>query len=114
MTVKTAGSKKDQSALLKWDISSIPQNSTVESASLTFNVLNITRSLYDIYEVMKDWVENEVNWLEYSNNNIWTETGAKNVPGDRGNLTLGTFAASSLGTYTIDLNADGIAWFKAG
>ena len=52
-----AGTGKDKSALLKWDLSTIPAGSKISSASITLNVTNTSTETYQAYELKQPWVE---------------------------------------------------------
>ncbi len=90
-------------ALLKWDISQIPIGSEILSASLTFNVITPTVDTYPIYQLLKPWVFNQANWINYAGNLAWDAPGASG-PGDRGTQVLSSFAPNAAGIYVINLN----------
>jgi hypothetical protein len=100
--------KPDMAALLRWEVSAIPTSSTVESATITINVLNTSVDVYNLYQVWRPWEESGATFTEYSSGNPWQVPGAAGTA-DRGLLVLGTVTAPLLGTTTIDLNATGIA-----
>ena len=94
----------DRSVLLKWDLSDVPSPSTVLAAEITLEVFNISSDVYGIYEMKRDWVEDEANWYQYRNGSPWQTEGAEGSP-DRGSDLLGTVTATSSGSLTIPLNA---------
>ncbi len=96
-----------RSMLLAWDTSSIPAGSSVQSVSLTFNVVNGTASVYELYELKRAWVETGVTWNVASGTN-WAVAGALG-PTDRGSTLLGTISTSLTGLATVQLNAAGVA-----
>ena len=98
----------DKYALIKWDLSSIPLTSTVESVDMTINVTNKSKNSYELYEIKKDWVEDQTTWNSVDGLNPWQVAGA-NGPDDKGTDVLATLAAPTTGVYTISLNAAGLA-----
>src|SRR5215212_3050138 len=53
--VDRAGSSTDEYALIRWDLSSIPDGSKVDSASITLNVTNGSPDTYQIYALKQAW-----------------------------------------------------------
>lgn len=102
------GSTQDTSATLKWDVSSIPAGKTVTSASITLNVVDASTHTYELYEMKRNWSESSATWNQYTTGYNWASAGA-NGSTDRGTTVLGTISASATGSYTINLNASGIA-----
>jgi hypothetical protein len=100
--------RKDMSVLLKWDLSLIPQNSTVQSVTFTLNVTNRSENSYELFEIKKEWVEDKVSWNFYDGINLWETPGAKGAD-DRGAVILAKYFAYWKGIQTITLNTAGIA-----
>ena len=98
----------DESTLLFWDVTAIPVGSTIESVDITFNTTNQSKATYELYELKRPWVENEVTWNEYASGLSWEAAGAGGFL-DRGSTDLGAIVAPMTGETTISLNADGIA-----
>lgn len=99
----------DYSALLKWDLSSIPAGKTVTNVTLTFNVVDSSANVYELYALRRDWTETVATWNKATSTVNWTTAGASNTSSDRENTILGTISASTTGTKTITLTAAGIA-----
>jgi hypothetical protein len=97
----------DKSTLIRWNISSIPSNAVVQSASITVNISNETNQAYEIYSVLRPWVETQVSWSVAATGNSWGSPGAQGAA-DRGTTVLGTITGD-VGFVTINLNAAGIA-----
>ncbi len=107
----------DASALLYWDISSIPTGSTIESASITVYVENVTDATpgYDLYEMTQAWVEGTgddgsttadgATWETYDGTNAWP--GGAGGASDLGSAILANFAATETGSYQVDLDDEG-------
>ncbi|HXG60257.1 MAG TPA: DNRLRE domain-containing protein [Planctomycetota bacterium] len=102
------GTGRDKAILIKWDLSSIPPGSRVQSASITFDVLNPSSQSYEIYRAGKPWVEGEATWNVYRTGSSWEVPGAKGS-GDRGTTVRGKLTGTSTGLQTMALNADGVA-----
>ncbi|WP_373231586.1 DNRLRE domain-containing protein [Cohnella sp.] len=102
------GSGKDKSAILEWDISSIPAGSTIKSASITLHVTDASSGSYELYRMKRNWSQSSSTWNQYSSGYNWEVAGA-NGTNDRGSTVLGTVTASSTGNYTFNLNSYGIS-----
>ncbi len=103
-----ANSSPGLASLLFWNVSAIPQGSTVQSAAITINVTNPSVRSYEIYEVLKPWVESEVTWNRASAGQNWEVAGASGAT-DRGSTVLGTLQVGTNGLATITLNSAGVA-----
>ena len=64
-----SGSGKDLVSLMKWDVSQIAAGSTLQSAEIAIRVFNKSGGAYELYEVLRDWVEAEATWNVYSAGN---------------------------------------------
>ncbi len=102
----------DKLSLIRWDISSIPMNFTVQSADIIFNVTNASSGAYQVYEVKRAWDENVANWTTAASGSLWELPGAQGAS-DRGATVLGDLAADATGAYTLTLNAAGVAVVQA-
>ncbi|MFC1507237.1 DNRLRE domain-containing protein [Thermoproteota archaeon] len=65
--------------LVKFDLSSIPLGSTINTASLMLygsgRSGDPTGRTYAVYRVTKDWVENQATWNSYRTGILWDTTG---------------------------------------
>jgi hypothetical protein len=104
--------KPDMAAFLKWDVSTIPSQSFVKSAAITINVTNSSVDQFNLYELLQPWLEDSTTFIDFASGSPWQVPGASG-PTDRGVLVLGTVAAASLGTATIELNQVGVAVVQA-
>lgn len=95
-------------ALLQWDVSAIPGNATVQSASITLVVSDKSPDTFILYEAKRAWDESKASWNLFATGQSWQVVGGTGSS-DRGTSALGSFSASATGTYTITLNAAGIA-----
>ncbi len=99
---------KDLSALLRFELSSIPRDAIVRSVKLTVDVENATAgAAYEIYALKRSWGENTATWTSAATGSAWALAGAKSST-DRDWTALGSVAATSTGKITITLNAAGI------
>jgi len=98
-----AGTGKDKSALLKWDLSTIPAGSKISSASVTLNVTNNSAETYQAYELKRPWVESAATWRLYAAGNSWQTAGAKGSL-DRGTTVAGNVSPSTTGKQTFALS----------
>ncbi len=88
-------SGSERKVVLKWDVSSIPSGSTIDSASISLYVWNASAGTYVLREAKVGWSESTVDWNDF------------NQSGDIGTTDLGSITASSTGTYTFNLNVAG-------
>ncbi len=113
-TTLTLDGTPDLGVLMKWDISSLPDGASIQSATITINVTNSTSDSYSIYESKQDWVEAEATWNQFRASNPWEIAGAQG-PDDRSNTPIGFVVNAGVGAVTINLNAAGVAlvqsWF---
>ena len=109
--LEVLGDKKgkgiNKSSLIYWDISEIPPEAIINSAKITLNVTNPSKSAYDVYEMKKNWKEN-ATWNMYDEANSWEDKGAFGKL-DRNRVVLGTVGSKSAGSHIINLNYDGIS-----
>lgn len=103
-----AGSGNENYVLLAWDVSSIPANAVVRSVSLTVTVSDKADQDYQLYALTRGWTESQVTWEQADNSQDWASNGADGT-GDRDTSVLGTLRAPATGTYTVALNASGVA-----
>ena len=107
-TKMTVDGDPDEAGLFKWNVSTISVGSTVSSASIEFNVTGSSRDSYEVYALQRAWDELSATWQRYATGNNWTGAGA-NGAADTQSTVLGQLAATSSGTYRINLNSAGVA-----
>src|SRR5829696_904869 len=100
-----AGTGKDKSALLKWNLSTIPAGSKISSASVRLNVTNNSTETYQAYELKRPWVESATTWRLYAAGNSWQIAGARGSL-DRGTTVAGNVSPSTTGKQTFTLSPD--------
>src|SRR6185436_17686701 len=98
-------SGSDLACLLRWDVTSIPQGSTIQSASITLRALGATAQVYNLYALLRSWNESEVTWQRATSGTNWQIGGGQGAS-DRGSV-VGSLTGS--GTITVPLNASGVA-----
>lgn len=123
VTVSVSNGTNKQNSLYKWDLSTIPEGSTVTSASITFRVTDASTADFSIFAMRRAWVEGNSNDAEsstsanyntYDGVNTWGTAGAMSTTLDRFTTDLwdatggsgGTFSAT--GDVTIPLNTSGV------
>ena len=113
-----------QGALFKWDLSEIPADVIVDSASLSFYVTDASKTTFSLYNLKREWIEgtsndaestSSANWNTYDGENSWGTGGAASTTSDRDNINLWDATGGTGGTFsndkdvTIPLNTAGIA-----
>ncbi|NPV42289.1 MAG: tandem-95 repeat protein [Anaerolineae bacterium] len=116
----TLSSSSPRGTLYRWDLSTIPSNATVSSASIKVYVSTAASATFSLYAMRRDWLEGTgagsatgdgATWLTYDGTNTWGTNGAANTSTDRYDTNLwgaGSSSFSSTGYKTIDLNESGI------
>ena len=102
----------DVAVLLKWDVSSIPVGATVQSASLTLNLLDGTIPAYELYGVKRKWTEDLATWTTARSGSNWEIAGAKGAS-DRSSTVIATIENVSSGLKTFPFNAAGVALIQS-
>ncbi|MFN3484762.1 MAG: DNRLRE domain-containing protein, partial [Planctomycetota bacterium] len=91
------------SILIRWDLTGLAPGSAVHEAVLDFDVTNPSAGqVYELFEVRRDWVEGEANWLQYAAGQEWQKPGASGLE-DRGTVPLARLAATSRGPLSVRL-----------
>jgi fibronectin type 3 domain-containing protein len=99
--------------LIRWDMTSLPLNAVIQSASISFTKSNHSSGFeYNIFEALRDWSEATANWNEATSGVSWEASGASGGT-DRGADSLGTIVSTTLGTHTYELNATGVALLQS-
>jgi len=80
-------------ALIKFDLSGIPSNATIESAVLSIRATTDKSSnarTFSVYRVLRVWVDSQATWNVYSTGNNWGTAGCANTTTDREASNIGT------------------------
>lgn len=88
------GSNGELVALMKWDISDIPDDAEVTSASITFNVINRSDNAYGIFLMQHAWEASGVSWNSVA------------MDAEVGNNYLDSFEPLLFQEYVVDLPID--------
>lgn len=94
-----------QNTLIRFDVSSIPDNATVLEARLELMITarsNTNRLVADAYELRRSWHPSEATWLKADASTPWQMSGAAG-PDDRSNVPSGV----------LDFNAGAGTWVTA-
>jgi PKD repeat protein/murein DD-endopeptidase MepM/ murein hydrolase activator NlpD len=102
-----SGSSTDMNIVVSWDVSDIPPAVTVEAASMTLNVTNISSGSYSCFELLSPWDEASVTWGDAAAGTPWSGPGASGV--DRGTDAVCLVSASATGPLIVDFTTDGLA-----
>ena len=102
------GDDEDLASLIRWDISTIPRGSIVRSVEIAIDVSDDSDDDYELYELRRDWVEQEVSWNSASAESAWEVPGAQGVS-DRGMAVLGSLSPGSEEVDHINLNPASVA-----
>jgi hypothetical protein len=97
------GTGKDESSLIKWDLSAIAPGTEVSSASVTLTLTNGSPQTYEAYSLKRSWVESEVTWNSYAAGNPWEVAGGKGTL-DREATVAGAVTPSATGEQTFALS----------
>jgi hypothetical protein len=100
-------SEMDRYGLLKWDLSSIPAGSQVQSVTITFKVTDGHTGRYELYKMKRPWIQDEATWNDYAEGAPWEVAGAKGKL-DHGSAVMGTIDSAASGSYTLKLNSAGV------
>jgi len=97
--------KDIRTALLTFDLSSVPNNAQVTSATLkVYATSGVGTVTVGAYNLMRDWSENDATWWEAMVGEKWASPGA-NGDTDRDQVALDTKAVGSGGFVTFDVTA---------
>ena len=112
-----SGSGTHMSALMYWDVSSIPTGVDVTDASITIDVTNVTTASpgFNMFDMTQTWTEGTgagsatgdgATWDTYDGTNNWP--GGAGGDSDRNTTALANFAPTATGSYTSIFNASGV------
>jgi hypothetical protein len=108
----SGASGTDLSCLMKMDVSRIPVGSIVQSANLKFYITNKSGVSYQVYPLKQGWSETAATWKNRTSTALWQTAGAKGA-NDRGTASWGNFIAPAVGSYSLSVNAAGVAGVQA-
>ncbi|MBV8880077.1 MAG: FecR domain-containing protein, partial [Planctomycetaceae bacterium] len=107
---REAGREVQNTALLRWDISSIPPRSRVVSAELTFWVTGVQAGGAGAraFEMRRAWDEADATWKLARPGSPWQVAGARG-DGDAASRAIAQITPSAPGWFTVPLNDAGVA-----
>jgi len=107
-----------RAALVRFDVSAIPPNATVDAAALDLYVdsqSNANPLRVAIYRMNRSWQETEATWLTATLGTAWAAWGANDAPADRAATAAVTFTMSAANTwYTVDITTLARQWVQDG
>jgi hypothetical protein len=111
-TLKLDGSP-DAAAVLRWDLSDVPAESTLSSAELRLTVTDTSSASFDVREVKRPWSEGQVTWRRYGRSSdgrdlLWQLAGAAG-PADVADGALAVLRPKKLGANTTTLGGQGLS-----
>jgi hypothetical protein len=91
--------------LIRFDLSSLPASAQVLGAELEIYLGNPNESGQLVAtQLLEDWEENEANWLQRRDNQLWSKDGAA-APPSSANALVASFDGRQEGTYVLPLSA---------
>jgi hypothetical protein len=93
----------DLNLLLRWDLSSIPRGSKVQSVVVALRGGVPTKQPFPVYALRRAWTEEEATWQK-----PWQEAGATGSL-DRGAAVVGWLVSLDPDLHVLRLNAEGVA-----
>lgn len=108
MDADSDSSGSDEWSVLRWSLTDIPAGAVVQSAAISIDVFDASVTTYNLYSLLKDWVETQVTFNNYRTNQAWQSPGAAGVT-DRGPIVGVLDSMNTTGIKQIPLNAAGIA-----
>ncbi len=96
-------------ALLHFDLTSIPQDATVQEATLSLYVnyrSNTNLLAARVYGVLRPWVVSETTWLSATQDIAWAVPGANGIGSDRSGLPVDGLGFDSVNQwYTVTVSS---------
>jgi hypothetical protein len=106
-TCTVDGPTTDRACLLRWDLSTIPPNWTVQQASIILTLEDGTSQFFFVHTLIRSWTESQVTWNKATSAQNWGTPGAQSFASDRVSPIMGQLAGG-VGQRTIVLNQGGI------
>jgi hypothetical protein len=103
------GAKQNLATLIRFNLSSIPSNAIIESASLSlFGIGREGSGTFDIdtYAVYRPWIDSQATWNKASAADSWTKAGCNGVPWDRAEMPGSYVIIGPVGWYTWNVRED--------
>ena len=97
--------KHNVSALMRWDLQSIPANAKIKGACLVLTVQDPSVRRFEAYEVARPWTATATTWKSAGLGSAWARAGASHSS-DRGELAVASFQRSSAGLFATPLSTE--------
>ncbi len=97
--------RKNASALLRWDLQSIPTNAKIKGACLVLTVRDPSVRTFDAYEVLRQWTAIGATWNSAALGSAWRRPGASHAT-DRGTSSVASFQRSSVGPFATPISTE--------
>jgi hypothetical protein len=75
-TLVQRGGKKPRRGRVRWDLASLPANTTIQGACMAVFVEEPSAKPYAVYELLRDWSESKVTWDSATADTAWATPGA--------------------------------------
>jgi len=102
-----SGSTKDAAVLLRWDTSTIPAGSIVQSVTLAVRVVDASTNSYPLFALRRGWSESAATWSLAGAGASWETAGAQGAA-DRAATALASIAGPATGTVTVSFAGSGV------
>lgn len=103
------GARQRLATLMVFNLSSIPHNAVIDSATLSLfaNGREGTGSFdVEVYPVQRAWVEAEATWMKARSSQLWAQPGCNGTPEDRVDMPTSYVMVSTVGWYTWMVRED--------
>jgi hypothetical protein len=103
--VQAKGGSNQRHGLLRWDVSSIPELTTIQAACIRLQIMDPSGSAYPFYEVYGTWFEAQVTWRRENNRSSWQVPGAWGA-NDSGATVVAAIPANTQFTAWLPLSTE--------
>ena len=99
-------SDKEYRTLLQFDLSQVPPNATIQSATLELYLQSWSSAdTVNAHRLLQAWTEDGVTWDDYDGDNAWSTPG-----GDFDSAVTGSFLADGIGPKTMEVKGAVQSW----
>jgi hypothetical protein len=103
--VQVKGGANRRHGLLRFDLRSIPELTTIQAACLTLSIPDPSTAAYPAYEVYGDWFESQVTWNLENTRSAWQVPGAWGA-NDSGSVVVASTTSNETGIVSIPLSTE--------
>jgi hypothetical protein len=109
------GMRGDVGTLIRFDVSDIPSNATVQKATLSLQVANFGQRPDDsiivaAYTVARHWEEMEATWIRATDTNLWGLPGCNDTETDRSATAVHTQEIRDVRWFDWDITSAVQVW----